>query len=274
MNFIKIFYIISLVLVLLLSYETFGEQSTIEKLLPTYDAYVLADLADPADTSGLMQTNTGNLEAIELLSSWNVTENNNAFVAIGYLKFDLTDQNIYNLEKAELKMLTRDVALSETPKNVVLLYVPNNNWKESDITYIKRPSFSTTITSSAAIVAPNTWYIWDVTDLVMQNPASELSVAITFEVAKDNTQDFVSFYSKEFPNKDYSPYLTLYYSTDSIKPPNNLSEEQGTPNYLITVIISGVTGAVVAGLITKLVITKKKSQPTKDDFSIHKNDIN
>jgi hypothetical protein len=137
-----------------------------------------------------------------------------------------------------------------------------------------RPFFSTVISSSVEIAAPNTWYSWDVTELVRQNPASELSVALTFETGRDNTQDYVSFYSKEFPNKDYFPYLTLYYSTDSIKPPNDLSEEQGTPNYLITVIISGVTSAVVAGLITKLVITKKKNQPTKDDFSIHKNDIN
>lgn len=217
MNFTNIFLgIIVLTNFALLSpYETFGEQSKIEKLVPTDDAHVLADLSDPTDSNRLMQTNAGNLDSIQLLSSWNVTENNNAFVTTGYLKFDLTKQNIYNLEKAELKMLTRQVTLSETPKKVVLLHVPNNDWKESSITYLNRPPFSTIITSSADIATPNTWYSWDVTELVKQNPASELSVAITFETGKDNTQDYVSFYSKEATDSNFGPFLELTFTPES-----------------------------------------------------------
>ncbi|MGQ0376385.1 MAG: DNRLRE domain-containing protein, partial [Nitrososphaerota archaeon] len=201
--------------VLLSSYEIFGEQPTTVKISPTDDAHVLADLNDPVDKNGLMQINTGNQEAIELLSSWNVTENQNAFVTIGYLKFDLTKQNINKLEKAELKMLTKDVVLSETPKNVVLLHASNNNWKESDITYLKRPTFSTTITSSTEISTINTWYSWDVTELIRQNPASELSVALIFETGRDNTQDYVSFYSKEASNSGLAPFLELTFVPES-----------------------------------------------------------
>ena len=200
---------------LLSSYETFAEQSKIEKILPTDDAHVLADLSDPADSSGLMHTNVGNLDSIQMVSAWNTTKNNNAYVSIVYLKFDISQQNLNNLEKAELKLLSRDVSLSETPKKVALLHVPNNNWKESDITYLKRPFFSTTIASSAEVSSPNTWYSWDVTPLVMQNPGSELSVALTFEVGKDNTQDYVSFYSKEAADPNFRPFLELTFTPKS-----------------------------------------------------------
>lgn len=233
-------------------------------ILPSDDAYVLADLSDPTDTSGLMQTNAGNLDSIQLFSSWNATENNNAIVTIGYLKFDTSKQNNYNLEKAELKMLTREVALSETPKNVVVVHASNNNWKESDITYLKRPTFSTTITSSAAIATPNTWYSWDVTDLVKQNPGSELSVAVTFDVAKDNTQDFVSFYSKEFPNKDNAPYLALTYSSSPM--PLFDSGNQGASNFVFTVLISGIIGAIIGGFTTKVILSRTKQKSPQSDF--------
>lgn len=251
---------ISISLLFLFSYSVLNAfaQSESMMLIPTDDAHVLADLGDPTDSLGLMQKNVGNLETIELLSSWNVTGPKNAFVAIAYLKFDISKQNLHNLEKAELKMLAREVALSESPKNVVLVHVPNNNWKESDITYLKRPSFSTTAVSTVAIESSNTWYSWDVTDLVKQNPGSELSIALTFDVAKDNTQDYVSFYSKESENKDNLPYLALSYSE---APPIPLvdSSLQGT-NYA-PVIISGIIGAGVAAFTTKLIISRKEQKP-------------
>jgi hypothetical protein len=230
------------------------------KLQPTDDAHILADLSDPADTSRLMQTNTGNFDSIEMVSAWNATEADNAFVSIGYLKFDLSKQNNYNLEKAELKMLTREVALSETPKKVVLLHVSNSNWKESDITYLKRPFFSTTVASSAEIAAQNTWYSWDVTELVKQNPGSELSFALTFETGRDNAQDYVSFYSKEFPNTEFWPHLVLSYS--SLPTPSFDSSSQD-PHHLTSVIISGLIGAAIGTFTTKIIITRGKQKTSK-----------
>ena len=234
--------------------SSFAQAENFVKLVPSDDAHVLTDLNDSEDTGRLMQTNAGSLESIQLFSSWNATENENTILTIGYLKFDTTKQKTHDLEKVELRMLTREVLLSETPKNVVVVHVPNNNWSESDITYLKRPSFSTTIASLAAITAPNTWYSWDVTDLVKQNPSAELSVAITFETAKDKTQDLVSFYSKEFPNKEYSPYLALYYTTDSTLPSSSENSN------FAAIIISGLVGAGIASFITKSIISKNKSK--------------
>ena len=257
-NTLQCFFVV-IIFTLLLSHETFGEQLTDVKIAPTDDVHILADLNDPTDTSELMKKNTGSLDSIQLFSSWNVTESNNAFVAIGYLKFDLSQQNTHNLEKAEIKLLAREVSLSETPKNVVLLHVPNNNWKESDITYLKRPSYSTTIAASSEISTPNTWYSWDVTNLVKQNPAAELSVALTFETAKVNTQDYVSFYSKEFSNKDYVPYLALSYSPNTAPLLDTEFEQESPSNFFVTIIISGIVGAVVSGIVTKTIISKNKS---------------
>lgn len=263
MNLIKIFqsFFVLLLFLPLLSYETFAEQSTPIKLAPTDDAHVLADLSDPQDIRGLMQSNAGNVDSIQLISSWNVTEINSAIVTIGYLKFDVSQQKTYNLEKAELKMLAREVILDETPKTVALLHVANNNWKESDITYLKRPTYSTTIASSAEITTPNTWYSWDVTDLVKQNPGSELSVALTFQTGKDNTEDIVSFYSKEFTNNENAPYIALYYTTDSTV---DLSGDDS--NLFTAIIISGLVGAAAASFITKLFVSKNKDKPSKTDI--------
>jgi hypothetical protein len=239
---IRTFIIFSIVLfILFFSNNTISAQNE-AKIIPTDDAYVLADLSDPKDASGLMQTNTGNLEVIELISSWNVTENNNAYVTMGYLKFDLSKQNTYNLEKAELKVLTREVALSETPKNVVLLHVSNNNWKESDITYLKRPFFPTVISSSAEIATANTWYSWDVTNLVMQNPGSELSVALTFETGRDNTQDYVSFYSKEATDS-LAPFLELTFVPESEPILSDNDEMNNVSLYAgIAIAVGGILG--------------------------------
>lgn len=258
--------------VFLSSYETFGEQSTTIKITPIDDAHVLADLNDPADSQGLMQTNAGSLESIQLLSAWNVTEGNNAFVTIGYLKFDVSQQKTHNLEKAELKMLTQEVILSEMPKNVALLHVSNNNWNESDITYLNRPSFSTTITSVAAISAQNTWYSWDVTDLLKQNPGSDLSVALTFETAKDKTQDFVSFYSKDYQDKDYSTYLALYYAQERTP----LDDFNFETSILAIIVISGITSAVVGGFVAKFVFSRgkhKTPKPVLQQQNIHQEKI-
>ena len=211
MNFIKIFYIISLVLVLLLSYETFGEQSTTVKISPTDDAYVVANLNDKIDISSLKQTNTGSDEFIHMISALNITENQSTVVSVAYLKFDLSEYETESIQDATLYMFASDVKLDNSPKNIALIFVDDDNWNESEITYLQRPFFSTTIDAISVISEPGKWYSWDITEVVRNNNDSELSLALTFETGKDFTSDLATFYSKESDITENTPYLEIKY---------------------------------------------------------------
>lgn len=224
---------------LLSSYETFGEQSTTVKISPTDDAYVVADLNDKIDISSLKQTNTGSDEFIHLISALNITENQSTVVSVAYLKFDLSEYETESIQDATLYMFASSVKLDNNPKNIALISVDYDNWDESEITYLQRPFFSTTIDAISVISEPSKWYSWDITEVIKKNKDSKLSLALTFETGKDFTSDLATFYSKETNITENVPYLEIKYV---------INEE--LTNYTLAII----GGVIVTAAITAAVL--------------------
>ena len=213
-------------------------QSDIIKIIPTDDAYVIADLNDKIDVSGLKQTNSGSDELINMISAWNITENQSTVVSVAYLKFDLSEYETESIQTATLYMFAKDVVLDNSPKNIALIFVDDDNWNESEITYLQRPFFSTTIDAISVISEPNKWYSWDITEVIKKNKDSEISLALTFETGKDFTSDLVTFYSKESNITENVPYLEIKYS------------DQQPTGYIQYIII----GMIIVGVIVFVVL--------------------
>lgn len=214
------------------------ELKTID-LIPTDDAYVVVDLNDPDNIKGQKNLNTGDLDFLKLWYAWNVTESQEKIATLVYLKFNLRDQNPENIINANLKMRPFATFLAEA-KPVSVVYVPDNNWSESEITYETRPQYPPEDIISTNIENIEEWYSWDLTDLVRENIGSELSIVLRFYTIHDKTEELVTFYSKE---AKHSPYLEIKYSEPTIN----------TTSFLI---IGGIIAVVAGGIVVKYL--KKK----------------
>lgn len=219
-------------------------QSSIVKLIPSDDAYVIADLNDKIDVSGLKQTNTGHDGFIHMISAWNITENQSTIVSVAYLKFDLSEMT-ESIDSATLYMFAGNVELDNNPQNAALIFVEDDTWNESQITYLQRPFFSTTVDTTSLIFEPNRWYSWDITEVIKKNKDSQLSLAVTFETGKDFTSDLVTFYSKETAKKENIPYIEIKYS------------DQLPAEYLQYIIIGIIIGGAIVFSVLKYLRRKK-----------------
>lgn len=213
-----------------------AQQEKTIRLEPTDDAYVTVDLSDPQDEQGLQQLHTGDLEFLKLWYAWNVTENQERITTVVYLKFDLTEVDPEEVESAELNMLPYIIRLTADFGGVEMVKVPSNDWSETTITYQDRPLYTTNATTSSLVSTANNWFSWDLTESVKESAGSELSVALGFETIYQNTEELLTFYSKESANKANVPYLEI-----SLVQPA-FSDSDG---YLP--IIGGVVAAIVGG---------------------------
>ena len=206
----------------------------------TDDAYVVADLNDKIDISSLKQTNTGSDEFIHMISALNITENQSTVVSVAYLKFDLSEYETESIQDATLYMFASGVKLDNSPKNIALIFVDDDNWNESEITYLQRPFFSTTIDAISVISEPGKWYSWDITEVVKKNKDSELSLALTFETGKDFTSDLATFYSKESDITENTPYLEIKYVVN-----------EKLTNYTLAIIGGFIATVVIVAIVLK-----------------------
>ncbi|MEX0657263.1 MAG: DNRLRE domain-containing protein [Nitrosopumilaceae archaeon] len=166
-------------------------------------------------------------------------QNQSTIVSVAYLQFDLSEYETESIQKATLYMFASGVELDNNPTNIALIFVDDDNWNESKITYLQRPFFSTTIDTISAISEPNKWYNWDITEVVRNNNDSKLSLALTFETGKDFTSDLATFYSKETAYEENAPYLEIKY----------VSEQPA--NYILAIIGGVIVTAVISAIVLK-----------------------
>jgi len=181
--------------------------SNMDKLYPTDDAYVIIDTFDPQDLRNYQKLNTGLLHFIRLSYAFSV-DPEQLVLTTAYLKFDLSEIDKEKIESVNLKIKSAAVLKLGNTINVDVAYVPQNSWSESSLIYPNRPMPSLDSLVTAEISESESWISWDVTDFVTDD--TELSLALGMTQVSANSEELVSFHSKE--NRTNAPYLEIKYS--------------------------------------------------------------
>lgn len=226
----------------------------IVNITPTDDAFIAANLSDPDDIEGFQKTTTGNLDFLRSSYSYNSTKNQEQIMTIPHLKFDLGDIESDKVINAILK-LTPSVINTPigVPPQLDLGLVSDNNWNESEITFLNQPGYSMSDLISSIFIY-DTWYSWDVTDLVKENAGSSLSVVFGFKYIYNNTEELVTFHSKEAEDPENFPVIEIKYVAEIQPTPSSLQENETDD---IFVIIVGILAVVVVGIIIALILQMK-----------------
>lgn len=237
-----------------------AQQEKTIRLEPTDDAYVAADLNDPQDEQGLQQLHTGDLDFLKLWYAWNVTENQERITTVVYLKFDLTEVDPREVESAELNMQPFISRLTAVSRGVELVKVPSNDWNETAITYQDRPFYPSNATISSRVSIANNWYSWNLTEYVKESAGSALSVAMGFENIYQNTEELLTFYSKESANKTNVPYLEIAL-VQPIIAQQKIDQTTFSDLGEYLPIIGGVVAAIVGGgAVAAFLIFRKRAR--------------
>ena len=117
-----------------------AQESNVIELIPTDDAYVLANLQDPTDTQELRKLNSGNLDHLKIGYAINTADIPNQNLGTALLKFDLGDLSDKQIDSVTLRLYADQIQLSE-PQDVGVFLVNNSTWNESTITYDTMPAF-------------------------------------------------------------------------------------------------------------------------------------
>ena len=134
-------------------------------IYPTDDAFVVVSPDDPDDLAKLQTVNTGNEKFLEIWSNHSISPEFNETNALSYLKFDLKNFDEENMKNAYLRIWTLKTNF-ESEEEIELFYVRDNNWKESDITYLSRPIIDSEPITTLEIPPLQTWHNYDITEIV------------------------------------------------------------------------------------------------------------
>jgi len=223
-----------------------AQQEKTIRLEPTDDAFVAVDLNDPQDEDGLQQLHTGDLEFLKLWYAWNVTENQERITTVVYLKFDLTEVDPEEVEGAELNMQSYITRITNVSRGVDIVKVPSNDWNETAITFQDRPLYPANAPASSRVSIVNNWHSWDLTESVKESAGSELSVAMGFGNIYQNTEELLTFYSKESANKTNVPYLEIALAQPVIAQ-QKIDQTTFSDSDEYLPIIGGVIAVIVGG---------------------------
>jgi len=207
---------IFLVLIFLLVFVIFGtsayaQELKITKIVPIDDAFVLADVHDIThEHLDFPSTNTGDLEYLKAWYSWNATIHQEHIITINYMKFNLTELSEKTIKNAYLN-LTPIKAQIRNSTEISLVYIPNNKWDESTITFEQRPRFGEDIIN---IKIPEQKYKWDITEFVKKDQGFVLSFVFFFKTLFENDEEILTFYSKETIDQDNAPFLEVQYTDE------------------------------------------------------------
>ena len=126
-----------------------------------------------------------------------------------YIKFDIPSSVTKYISSASIYMRKYSGAAPN-----VRAYRVTSDWSSSGVTWNNKPTYSTTYGSSAATLASNNWYSFDVTRLVSlwkKGTYSNFGFLIK-DTTESNTSQWTTFYSSDAasPNK---PELRITYTT-------------------------------------------------------------
>ncbi len=263
---------ITILSMLLFSFFAFGNGSqfvhadsiSATAIVPTDDAYVVANTDDPQDKEGLQHINTGHLPFLKSWYAWDVTKNKERIISIVYLKFDLTKTS-GPIESASLILHPFAVNLTAQSRPIEVYTGLNNNWNESSIVFVGAPAFSTAENSTAFISNSdlNNSVSWDVTRQVRQHEGSFLTLALVIRDTNIHNEELVDFYSKEASDPLARPDLVLLTATQSGIIMTGASSGTGTITDSTYVYLAIAAVVAIGG---GLVILKRKTgrTPTQD----------
>jgi len=206
-------YTITILLVLFIlitfSYESvFAESETIQ-LSPTDDAFIGLDFTNPNDSFGLRTLNSGNETFLKVWYAFNVTEAEELIITVANMKFDLSEINPNNVINADLKLYPYIVSSSGGGQIIAVFDFPDNDWKESTVTFDNSPGLSQNEISFTNVNEPNRWYTWNVTDFVKDNAGSNASLSLGYKTVFPEHEEQTVFNSKEA--QENTPYLEIVY---------------------------------------------------------------
>ena len=119
----------------------------------------MTDHNDPVNANELKIANTNDLDFIKIWYAWNVTTTGTEqILGMSFLKFDLSDLNSNEIDKATLNMHTYS----------------DNTWNESELNFTNKPDFIKEI-AFAEINNVNDWISWNVTYIIKENTDSEIT---------------------------------------------------------------------------------------------------
>jgi len=246
----------ALLFIPLVGVAAYGQESNIIKLIPTDDTYVVTDLENRPGNMQLRQLNTGDAGFIKIWYANNVTENHEQIFSVGYLKFDLSELDVDDIESAELKMKPFIIYIGGAARPIDILEVSDDTWKEYSITFMNRPTPEPISIDSTSISTPDRWYSWDVTDTIKKNAGSEASLVIVLKNIFPNTEEQVVFYSKEAEDPENGPHLEIVYA-------GMVDTDYTLPTIIGGVIAAVAGGSIVAALVLRNKRTNKVSAPAK-----------
>ena len=177
-------------------------------LTPTDDAFVIANLSVPPDQDKFRQLNTADFKFIQVSYGINATGNEQNYISIPFLKFNLNDVQSDNLVSAILKATPFEVS-HYSPSYIDLFYYPDNDWSESEISFNSVTLENATIIQNSPSIFDGITYQWDLTDSVKKNTGSEYTIAMMFHDSYQNVEEIASFYSSEADDPQNSIYLEI-----------------------------------------------------------------
>jgi len=180
-------------------------------LHPTDDAFVIVNPDDPDDLDKLQTVNTGNDSFLEIWSPHIISPGENNLESIIYLKFDLRDFDESDIGIASLRIFPK-ILNFEITEEIELFYSPNNNWNESEITYMNRPSLDTKSIITIEVTPIQTWQLFDITELIKKNMDSEMTLALKFKGKQSNQERSLAYHSKESLDASIMPRLDITFN--------------------------------------------------------------
>ena len=192
---IMIFFLLLTLFLLPITFQSIIYAESEIEISPTDDAYVITDLNDPQDLHHLRSFNTGNLEFLKVWYALDVTENHDQIISPAVLKFNLSPLDEYDVKSAVLRLYVEDLVLPSGSNNISVYSTQNTQWQEDKITYDTSPLFQNVI--SRANIDSVGWYEWNIPTNLFESPENNISFTLAFENMTRNTEEIVTFSSKE-----------------------------------------------------------------------------
>ena len=200
--------VLGVILFPLLLIPVFAQESNTIRLIPTDDTFVLADFNDPDDIQGFKKNVLGNLDVLTTWYSWTVSDETKIMSAV-YLKFDLNDISPSEIESAKLLLYANKTQIIENSPNIAIFSLNDTSWSEKDLSYDDGVSISEKISDKTMMIIQPGLYEWDITQYVIDNAGSEISIAANFDRIISNQAEMVYFISKDSPSSNYHPALII-----------------------------------------------------------------
>jgi len=183
--------------------------STSTKVLnPTDDLFIALNVDATPGQDELRKLNTSDLKFIQVSYAVNATGNEQNFITVPFIKFNLTDVQSDNLVSAILK--AKPLKISQfSPSYIDLFDFSYSDWNESDVSLLPLTFNNSTRIQNSPSIFDGALYQWDITDSVKKSIGSEYTIAMMFHDRFQNEEEIVSFHSSEADDPKNSIYLEI-----------------------------------------------------------------